>query len=194
MGEDNISKDAVAERDAIIAAIHAAFGDVRRGPTAMSWQQALAADLFDDVVAARDLDTDACWAELVDDEKWKPFHTAGGFVFLNVEGFQYYLPPTMIRMLRLEDVDFFSGHLLEQLDRFMSDPVSGDAHSSTWVYVPTGEPSRVTWTPAQMRCIAGFISWMGKHDPEFETLELIGNENLWQTALERKWRRFLVQE
>ncbi len=191
MGEDNLSKDAVAERDAIIAEIHAAFGDVRRGPTAMSWQQTTAASLYEDVVAARELDTDTRWTELVDDETWQPFPGAGGFVYLNVEGFQYYLPPTMIRMLRLQDVDFFSGHLLEQLDRFMSDPVSGDAHSSTWVYVPTGEPSRVIWTPAQMRCIARFISWMGKHDPHLEIFELIGDANPWRAALEVKWKQWL---
>lgn len=193
MGEDNLSKDAVAERDAIIAAIHAAFGDVRRGPTAMSWQQTIAASLYEDVVAACDLDTDTRWTELVDDETWQPFPGAGGFVYLNVEGFQYYLPPTMIRMLRLQDRGYLSGagHLIEELDRFMSDPDSGDAHRSTWVYVPTGEPSRVTWTAPQMRCIARFISWMGKHDPHLEILELIGDENPWQAALEVKWKQWL---
>lgn len=193
MGEENLSKHAVAERDAIIAEIHAAFRDVRRGPAAMSWQQTIAASLYQDVVAARDLDTDTRWTELVDDETWQPFPGAGGFAYLNVEGFQYYLPPTMIRNLRLQDRGSVSGagHLIEELDRFMSDPDSGDAHSSTWVFVPTGEPARVTWMPAQMRCIARFMSWMGKHDPHSEIFELIGDENPWRASLERKWKQWL---
>ena len=191
MDDEALSSEAAAERNAIIAEIHAAFGMVTRGPTAMSWQQALAADFHEDVVAARNLDTDTCWAELVDDEAWVPFHGAGGFVFLNVEGFQYYLPPTMIRMLQWRDQEYFSGQLIEQIDRFTAEQEFKEAHDSTWVFVPTREPSRATWTPAQKKCIARFMSWMAKHDPQLEISEAIGDGNAWTAALDAGWKRWL---
>lgn len=161
------------ERDEIIASVQAAFGGVTRVEGAISWSECGAIDnnKSEEVcLAARLSDTDTHWSQLVDDPDWWPFPGIGGFAFINSEGFQYYLPPTMIRFLRGENEEWFPGHLLGSIDRF--------------VYVGPGSP----WTRDQLACIARFIAFMARHDECIDE----DDPNPWTEALERRWEAFLT--
>lgn len=197
MEEGEVSTEAAAERDAIIAEIHVAFATATRGKPAISWSETRAMDNYEDEEgqdAARKLDTESHWSELVDDKRWQPFPGIGGFSFINAEGFRYYLPPTMIRCLRGDNSEWYPGHLLGCIERF-----AGQSAAQRFVAGPTGEiqvvPDKsrpVVWSTAQLVCIARFIAWMARHDPSLEMNASIGYENVWAGALERTWKHLLV--
>ena len=89
----------LAERDALIAEIHAAFKHIKRG-RGVSW---LETDVLDDYgteqecKAARAKDPEQHWPTLVNNPNWDHDKTYGGWAFLDPEGFRYYLPPAMVR-------------------------------------------------------------------------------------------------
>lgn len=155
------------ERDSVIADIQAAFECVSRGPNGVSWGECRALDLSEGEQAAarhRHIDPDGCWPDLITDPKWTPFPGVGGFAFMNAEGFRYYLPPTMIRMLLGNNEEWFPGHLLEFIERFVERDASG------------------LWSDAQLRSIARFIDFMARQPPDFPD-----DPNPWQQALDRWW-------
>jgi hypothetical protein len=156
------------ERDAIVANIHAAFADVTRGEHGISWNESVALDNYepeDICEAARRSDTDGHWSELIADSSWQPFPGIGGFSFINGEGFRYYLPPTMIRFLGGETTEWYPGHLLGVIERFM-------------------EPHLLPLSDRQLRCIARFISFMARHDDD---------PNSWMAAMDRRWHAYLCR-
>jgi hypothetical protein len=163
------------ERDAIIADIRAAFAGVTRGDRGISWYECVAIDNYEseDVCAAARLsDTDSQWSELVDKSEWQPFPGIGGFCFINAEGFRYYLPPTMIRFLLGDNSEWYPGHFLESINRF------------------TGNQSSF-WTRSQLRCIARFIAFIGRHDTE--VLVNPDDRNPWAEAIKAGWGTHLPE-
>lgn len=166
-----------AERDTVIAGIHSAFGLITRGKHGISWNECIEIDNCesDDVCeAARRSDTDTRWSELVDDPEWQPFPGFGGFSFINVEGFMYYLPPTMIRFLCGDNSEWYPGHLLGVIGGFT-------------------EPHLLDfWSEQQLRAIARFISFMARHDPVL----LLSPEdpNPWAHAIDARWHAYLAEE
>ena len=100
------------------------------------------------------------------------FPGMGGFSFIEVKGLQYYLPPTMIRFLHGDNTEWFPGHLFGVIERW--------THAWTLPY----------WTEAQIQCVARFISFMSRHDPDL--LRNPNEENLWLEALHRRWNAHLT--
>lgn len=155
------------ERDSVIAEIHAAFAGVSRGPHGVSWREAYALDRHqhpDDAAEHRHIDPDGCWTDLITDPNWTPFPNTGGFAFINAEGFRYYLPPAMVRMLRGKNQEWFPGHLMQYIEIIVEPDVS------------------TYWSDAQLRSIARFIDFMARQPPEFPD-----DPNPWEQALRRRW-------
>lgn len=164
------------ERDAIIAEIHSAFAEVTRGERGISWNECDARDGYEPeevCAAARRSDTDNHWSELIDNAKWRPFPGTGGFSFINAEGFRYYLPPTMIRFLGGDVSEWFPGHLLGDIERFV-------------------EPHLLQlWTAEQLCCIAKFISFMSRHDEV--SCYRADEPNPWAEAMNKRWHVYLAK-
>lgn len=159
------------ERDALIDAIREAFRDVSRAG-GISWSECDVLDGYgspEECAEARASDKDRHWSELVDDPKWQPFPGMGGFSFIDGIGFRYYLPVTMIRFLMGEITEWYNGHLLYVIHRFV--PNSSGMYSSE-----------------QLRCIARFVEFMAKYD---STGYRTAKETEWLDALESTWRKYL---
>ncbi len=154
-----LNDDEQAECDAIIADIESAFRDVTRGDAGVSWNECVAIDDWkceDECQAARRTDTDLHWTEFAYDTQWNPFPGVGGFSFINLEGFRYYLPAMLIRALTDDLVE--ANLLLLHLPRF------------------TAPEQRTHWTDDQLCCIARFMRFMATHD-EWDSAD-------WESALD----------
>jgi hypothetical protein len=162
------------ESEKVIAEIHAAFETVTRGPHTVSWSECVVLDDYGskkDQLAARRSDSDTHWNQLVDDEKWKPFPGVGGFSFIELDGFKYYLPPTMIRFLRGDRAEWYAGHLLRSIEEF------------------TEQESQ--WTYEQLVAIAHFIDFMSRDDPGHDYAEDDSDRDTWKKAMKRRWHKFI---
>ena len=160
------SDEAKSERDSIAAEIHQGFDAVRRGP-GISWSETVAIDNYepdDKCAEARRADRDSHWTQLVNDPKWTPFPGIGGFAFIDEAGFRYYLPATMMRFIRGDVTEWYPGHFLEAINRFV-------------------ENTPGFWTADQVRCVAGFIQFMSRHDSSGADSQMA-----WAQALERRWK------
>jgi hypothetical protein len=156
------------DREAVIADIRSAFADVSR-KGGISWSECVVIDNYasdQDRQKARAADRDSHWSTLVEDSNWQPFPGVGGFSFIDEVGFRYYLPATMIRFLQGDISEWYPGHLLFVVDRFVSqlDPC---------------------WNAAQLRAIARFVAFMSQHDPDED------GRQMWEKALKSKWSAFL---
>jgi hypothetical protein len=169
---DNVPKQADRDdRDALIAEICGAFGDIDRR-NAISWNECAALDRYEspaDCAAARRSDLDTHWRDLIDDATWQPFPGIGGYSFIDARGFRYYLPPAMIRFARGDVSEWYPGHLLHVIERFT------DQHPELF-------------TPRMFAAIARFMAFMaaGDTDPE--------HRKAWRDALNGGWRRRLRAE
>ncbi|MFZ4574173.1 MAG: DUF6714 family protein [Phycisphaerales bacterium] len=169
----NLSNQSRAERDSLLTHIASAFANVSRGEQAMSWRECYAYDIDGPEYhreAVRVWDTDTHWSQLVDRPSWVPFPGVGGFSFINAEGFRYYLPPTMIRFLRGEDVHE-AWALLAPIDQF------------------TTNENLPLWTEPQLQTIARFIDFMARHDPD--ALRDPDDPNQWANAITQRWHSYL---
>ncbi len=169
-----LGEQAKAERDAIIAEIHVAFANVSRGEHGVSWSECYALDMYepeDVCAAARRSDKDTHWSELCDDPHWEPFPGMGGFSFIDDRGFRYYLPPTMIRLLRGSAFEWYPGHLLSHIERFVEPRVP------------------LMWPESQLRCVARFVSFMSRHDSEVRRWP--EDPNPWADAIAQRWHAYL---
>jgi len=158
-----------SDRDALTREIQAAFHSVVRGK-GISWNECLARDNYESeavCLVARDSDKDTHWSQLVDDPSWEPFTVLGGFSFIDAEGFRYYLPPTMMRLVQGDSTEGYPGHLLELIGRF------------------TDQEHLALWSPEQLRCIALFIAFMATLESELDW------KHPWVAALESRWRAYL---
>lgn len=128
--------------------IREAFRGVTR-EGGVSWIEAGAIDERDDEEtcrAARALDEDQSWEELVEDPSWDPNSSWGGFSFLDPIGFRYYLAPAMIRAMRSDDLHSIC-HYLNLKD---SDPRHAEwiAHKHSLL------------NHRQRQCVAQFLAFM----------------------------------
>lgn len=167
-----LSENAVQERDDLVARIHVSFAGVVRGKEAVSWNECVARDMYESEAvcqAARLSDRDLHWSELIDDENWHPFPGIGGFSFINPQGFQYYLPPTMIRFLRGDNSEWYPGHLLSCIER------------------NTDGPQVASWSKEQLSCVVHLIEFMALHDDETRYGVEMGYGNPWADALAQRW-------
>lgn len=101
------------EQDAVEALIRRAFRGVSR-EGGVSWSETFAIDSMRDeqeCARARELDTDACWEDLIVDPDWDYDATSGGFNFLDAIGWRYYIAPALIRCTREGGGEFISYHL-----------------------------------------------------------------------------------
>lgn len=92
----DLPPELIAEREALIAEIHAAFKGVKRG-RGTSWAEAGVLSDFGtekELRAARATDTDQHWPALVNSAMWR--HNNIEWSYLDAEGFRYYLPAGMI--------------------------------------------------------------------------------------------------
>jgi hypothetical protein len=123
-----------------------------------------------ELLEARRADADTHWSVLVDDQDWNPFPGIGGFSFINLDGFKYYLPPTMIRFLRGDRSEWYPGHLLRSIEEF------------------TEQESQ--WTHDQLVAIAHFIDYMSRYDPDHAHAENDSDWDTWKKAMKRRWHKF----
>lgn len=154
-------------RDEVIAEIHAAFKGVSR-VGGVSWNEAEARDHYaseTECRRARKTDRDTHWGQLLDDPEWDPFCGVGGFGFLDRIGKKYYLPATMIKMLREEAHEWFDGHLL-------------------------GYITDVQFNDTQLRSIARFVCYMARKE---KIMPRAYRSACWREALNTKWGRRLHQ-
>lgn len=166
---DHIPNKFEMRRAALVAEIYAAFADVKLG-NGVSWSQAYEVDRqysLEAIKAARSRDTDKHWSELVDDPNWHPFPGMGGFVFIDMLGFRYYLPVAMIRML-WQNCEWFPGHML--------DTIMG----KLGVHPPP------MLNAAQNRCVAKFVRFMAERAKRKKR-----DEPRWQDSLDTFWYRYL---
>lgn len=151
-------------RQAVIDGIYRAFEGVTR-TDGVSWSEAEALDMHgseEECRIARQSDCDVSWGELVDKRDWTPFPGVGGFSFIDAIGFRYYLPPTTIRFARGESSEWFDGHLLGILRKFI------------------GYSCRM-YTHDQVRAVGRFVRYMARFDPTAST------EECWQEAAQTDW-------
>lgn len=97
---DELPPNLIAQRDALVALVHDAFRDVRRG--GVSWSETMVIDgngTLAERTAARAADRDTHWSQLVNDANWKIPESWGGFAFLNDQSQAYYFAPTLVRCL-----------------------------------------------------------------------------------------------
>lgn len=176
MSKDEIQTRLNLEKSAILAEIDAAFANVdRKG--GVSWSQAEVVDGYgseEEQAKARAKDKETHWRQLVDDPKWETDLGTGGFSFLDPIGMRYYLPPAMIRCVRL-------GY---------------DVGIQFQLTIPAKANSFRDWNinrfrllnDEQLKCVARFLTYMA----EFEHHEQQSSEaEQWQIALDRYWSQYL---
>lgn len=163
--------------DEVIAAIYAAFAGVSR-KGGVSWESTFSIDWdwisFEEARALSAQEPEVDWERLVDDPTWWPFPNTGGFNFIDAIGFRYYLPPTMIRVLR-QDADFecYPGHFLKFIEKGFDAPKWFD------------EGESVIYTLAQLTAIAMFVAYMAEHDKDDDS------RDVWADHLKARWQKHL---
>ena len=170
--------------EALIKEIVEAFKSVRR-EGGVSWSEA---DVIDDYgsmkerLAARAKDKEHSWQDLINDTNWYP-QIGGRYSFLDPTGFRYYLPPAMIRAIRLG------------VDQGIQFHLTAPAVGNEFRDFATGKWSRFDET--QLRCVAKFLRYMtelceahGKDNPENESACKFEASN-WREALESNWFKLL---
>lgn len=168
------------EREALIAQITGAFRAVGRAG-GVTWHEA---DVIDDYgtdeerTAARELDTERNWMELLDPARW---NTAPGsqFSFLDPIGFRYYLAPAMIRCIQGDANINLQFHLT------LSGGELADYVSQGW------PPSR--WAPLdreQKLAIGRFLRYMHEVDKlRWAEAPQLGEDVMgWKEAYDSYWR------
>lgn len=179
----------LAERDHLIAEIHAAFKNVRRG-NGVSWLETEVLDDFgteEERREARLEDPERPWQHLVQDPKWLTNTAWGGWAFLDAEGFRYYLPAGLMREVRNDpnttsDICFFL-----EFPEPAKDP-KRDLREHTlkqWSMLDD----------RQRRCVKRFIEFKvacarAHHDAETDALGWDRYDPVpsdWQTALDSYW-------
>lgn len=171
-----------SRKERLVAEIRLAFASTKLG-SGLSFAQAELLDAYEPIEAVRASrkEEPPHWSTLVDDPRWYPFPGLGGFVFMDVHGFRYYVPPTMIRMLR--NVKERDPRFAEFITQFLSHRTDELLSSE------------------QRLCVAKFLEIMS--DIESDELRQWAVENpwggippdhesdLWQTTLDSFWNRYL---
>lgn len=162
--DSSVPEHLIKEQEAVEAQIRAAFKGVTR-EGGISWSESRVVDgygLEEERAAARALDTEQSWEELVDNPKWHEGFGVGGFCFLDAVGFRYYIAPAMIRWTRRGEGEAFT------LER----PVAGCLDLIT---------------PEQGLAIARFVRFMiATYAPD--NVDVFGYS--WQDVYEKSWREW----
>jgi len=99
--DSRVPEQLLTEQNAVEAEIRAVFKGVTRvGGT--SWNEGWAIDVYrseEQLAAARAMDREKSWEELVDDPNWNA-NSMGPWAFLDAIGIRYYMAPAMIRDVR----------------------------------------------------------------------------------------------
>ena len=172
-----------AEREALIAEIHAAFEGVTR-EGGVSWSETDVIDGYgsdEERRIARLRDKDTSWTELVMNEHWNIAVGFGGWSFLDAIGFRYYLPAGMVRNI----CDGWQSDISFQLTLNKATKPRG---------FELQEHTKNKWSllnDRQRRCVTRFIRFMisweeltaQEDDPEYRADD-------WRTAYDRYWKQF----
>ena len=158
------------ERDAVIREIYATFEGVSRDGT-NSWRDACDRECGgnspEDVLAGCYIG-DSRWEELVDESLWVTGGMSGSlsnFLWLDSEGYRYYLPAAMIRSAS-----------------------SGEDHEIAWSLIlnhPEDGAILYRWSSLDGRqrfCVRRFLEFMAEWNPEGED-----EDESWQRALASYW-------
>jgi hypothetical protein len=171
MAEKPVRRD--SEHEKLVAEIHKAFAEVSR-EGGVSWSESVVVDdngSDERRAAARMLDKEASWQDLVKDPEWDSSTGVGGWSFLDAVGFRYYLPAGMLRHLAGDGVDGFPYQLT--LPRYFL----RDHTLKTWSLLDG----------RQCACVAWFTRCMAR------TYEEAGNEHSakqWWRAYRSHWEQF----
>ena len=159
-------------REQLIAEIRTAFDKVSR-TNAVSWSEAVVIDGYgsdEDRAAARVLDRDTHWSQLIDNPNWHAFPGTGGFVFLDTGGVRYYLPPALIRHLRGTIEEWYPGHLPGEIERCAFGGSDGN---------------QPVLSKPRMTCLAKFVHLLAHSTEEAD------RASVWRTALDNRWYKYL---
>jgi len=178
-----------SQRDLLIAEIHVAFKNVKRGK-GTSWAEAGVLDDYGtekEQRAARAKDPEQPWPTLINHKMWKPWNDE--WSDLDAEGFRFYLAPGMIR---------------EALDAIETDAATNFVYTLTLssevaLFTPGMRELKLkTWSlldDRQRRCVKRFLQFMiacerARHDASAAELgyEQYGPfRSEWLTALNSYW-------
>lgn len=135
------------EREELIREIYAAFAGVSR-EGGVSWSERAVRNGGgppEEGWAARALDKDRAWTELVDDPAWDPTVGITGYNFLDSIGMRYYLPAGMLRCIRAGRDAALAFHMVRR-------PVLWASQLFDSVFKLLDAPQR--------RCVARFVWYM----------------------------------
>lgn len=153
----------------MISEIRRAFENVSR-EGGVSWSEAEGLDLYfskEELAAARAMDKDRHWWELVDDPEWNPSEGVGGFTFLDSTSYPYYLAAAMTAELKGE-----KPLIANTLDEILCLDGGPDQIPDAWSNL----------TQDQRYCVRRFLELMARVDP-------YGHRG-WTEALESYWNHF----
>jgi hypothetical protein len=158
------------EREGLRLEIEQAFRSVSRAG-GVSWSQTGVLDGYgteEELAAARKLDTERNWRELVDDPSWEFEVMFGGFGFLDPIGLRYYLAAAMMRQLRDDEV-------YSVLESHLTLPPDGRAYeTSQWALLEL----------PQRHCVARFLRYMvALSEAQDDSIAAEG----WRRALRSYW-------
>lgn len=168
-----------AEQRAVEAMIYERFRGVTR-EGGVSWSESEVIDVsypasIEERLAARALDNEPRWEELVEASNWDPETALGGFFFLDAIGFRYYLAPAMVRSTRLG----FSERLTYRL-RIPSEGEDGRTYGLLTVSL---------LDHAQCQAVARFVRFMVAMSEWWKSTNRWGGD--WKPTLESYWDQFV---
>lgn len=168
------SPEALPAARAVETQIREAFKGVSR-EGGVSWSESYVIDDYgtmDERLAARALDRDTSWQQLVRARHWNRGHGAGGFSFLDAIGFRYYLPAALIQSIR-------AGHDMDICYHLIVPPPTDRLHEYS--------VQRCSLLDVhQCRAVAAATRIMIVIDP----LARVSGISDWQAALESHWATF----
>ncbi len=158
------------EGRAVQACIADAFANTTR-EGGVSWRESVVLDDYgseEERVAARALDTERHWSELIDDPEALATHGSGGFSFLDALGFRYYLAVAMMQIARgQDDKQWIAWHLRLPVDE------SREYRFKIWSALDA----------PQRKCVTRFLRYMAAWGESKHA----GWGDDWQEALDSYW-------
>jgi hypothetical protein len=164
-----------AERDGLIAEIYAAFEGVSR-EGGVCWSECVVMDAYggaEAAQAARLLETDTAWADLLFDRRWSQMDQIALWSYLDPIGYRYYLPVGMLVGLRAE-YDTFNVSFCCTLT------LDGDLSSRSYHFEQWSALNR-----RQRECVRRFLEYM----EVYEAFSLYDDRNDWSLASYSYWSR-----
>lgn len=167
---DQIPDSLREERDQLIMEIHAAFEGVTL-EKGVSWSETESMDggRGRSKVARRKDECDD-WKKVAADDKWDPDSWRQPWPFLDAEGFRYYLPAAMARLVHTENVAFVD-------DALCGGPAKQDSQNGARFALLNDQ---------QRHCVSRFLRYM--IDVSI-VRDNDGDLEAWQRAYESYWHK-----